>query len=517
MQIFISYRRDDASGHAGRLYDRLSETFGSGSLFMDVDTIGAGQDFVEVVRDAITSSDVVLAVIGPRWSTVARGDGSRRLDDPDDPVRLEIETALEAERPIIPVLVQAASMPSASQLPEALRPLTRRNAVDVSDTRWRSDVDRLIGSIEQTVDAAPRTAERPTQPPTEPGRSGRPRSARTLALVLGIAVIGVVAIWAVAASRGGGSAARETAGPSTATGGEGGTAPDGEGTGIPPVGVVAIDVTTGDVIASVDTSFAPDVAHPSIAIGEGGVWARDPRIVTHIDPSSGTVEASIPLSGGAGNPGNIAIGFRTVWVGTSSSIERINPADDRPLKAVRVGGQSIVVGIGHVWTLAEDGTLGRIDPVGARLETSADVATDGSALATGGGVVWVLDGLAGTVVPVDPVTMEAGAAIPVPGDPRSIEFLDGLVWVLDPNAGTVTSVDPDSGRASASIRVGEEPSEFTTGLGALWVADQGGALWKIDPLTDTSTSLEVGGPLAAVAIDERTQTAWAIVATLSLT
>jgi len=330
------------------------------------------------------------------------------------------------------------------------------------------------------------------------------------AALIGVVILGV-AVSSVVASQRDDRRADATGPPATADD------PDDPGDGPPQAGVIAVDLATGEVIADVDTSFAPDVAHPSIAIGEGGVWARDPRILTHIDPSSNTVEAAIPLSGGAGNPGNIAIGSRTVWVGTSQSIERINPSDNEPLKPVRVSGESIAVGIGHVWTLGVAGIGDGSDKLVTRVEASADVATDGSDLTTGGGSVWVLDGLAGAVVPVDPVTMEAGTAIPVPGDARNIAFLDGRVWVLDANAGAVTSVDPISGRAGASVRVGEDPSEFATGLDALWVADQGGSLWRVDPLTDTSTSLEIGGPLAAVAIDERAEVAWVIVASLSLT
>ena len=96
--IFISYRREDASGHAGRLYDRLCERFGKNRLFMDVDTLELGLDFVEGIEHAIGSAGVLLAVIGRSWIRVEDEHGKRRLDDPNDFVRLEIAGALERNK-----------------------------------------------------------------------------------------------------------------------------------------------------------------------------------------------------------------------------------------------------------------------------------------------------------------------------------------------------------------------------------------------------------------------------------
>src|SRR5205085_8407252 len=109
-KIFISYRRDDSAGHAGRLFDRLNEHFGHERLFMDVDHIEPGEDFVQVIEAAVASSAVLLAIIGRHWLTT--GDATaRRLDNPNDFIRLEIATALARNIRVIPVLVQDASMP----------------------------------------------------------------------------------------------------------------------------------------------------------------------------------------------------------------------------------------------------------------------------------------------------------------------------------------------------------------------------------------------------------------------
>ncbi len=146
-RIFISYRRGDSAGHTGRLYDRLVDHFGQDQVFMDIDTIRPGLDFAEVVQQAIAASDGLIAVIGQDWLTAADRAGERRLDQPDDLVRLEIAAALELGILVIPVLVQGAQMPAAAELPEGLKELASRNALEMSDARFRSDVDRLIQAL----------------------------------------------------------------------------------------------------------------------------------------------------------------------------------------------------------------------------------------------------------------------------------------------------------------------------------------------------------------------------------
>jgi len=147
-KTFISYRRDDSSGHAGRLYDHLTGHFGQGQVFMDVDAIQPGLHFVEVIQAAVSACDVLIAVIGSDWLQISDASGSRRLDDPADLVRLEIATALERGIPVIPVLVRGAQMPREADLPIVLTDLAFRNALEVSDARFRSDVERLIEALE---------------------------------------------------------------------------------------------------------------------------------------------------------------------------------------------------------------------------------------------------------------------------------------------------------------------------------------------------------------------------------
>jgi hypothetical protein len=146
--VFISYRRQESSGLAGRLYDRLAARFGDDQVFMDVDTIALGVDFAEVIAQAVSTCGVLVAVIGPGWLTATDQDGRRRLDDPDDLVRLEIAAALERDIRVIPILVEGAAMPRRQQLPEALAELARRNALSVRHESFRADAERLLAAVE---------------------------------------------------------------------------------------------------------------------------------------------------------------------------------------------------------------------------------------------------------------------------------------------------------------------------------------------------------------------------------
>jgi hypothetical protein len=150
--IFISYRRDDSSGHVGRLYDALSAHFGRKRLFFDIDHIAPGQDFVHVLEDSLNRSSVMIVVMGKRWGGTGRV-GARRIDDPGDFVRLEVASGLRRGDGLrlIPALIQGAKMLGPNALPDDLKDLARRNAIEMSDLRWREDVERLIASLEKDM------------------------------------------------------------------------------------------------------------------------------------------------------------------------------------------------------------------------------------------------------------------------------------------------------------------------------------------------------------------------------
>ena len=172
-RIFISYRREEASASAGRLHDRLREHFGRQNVFMDVDSIDPGIDFIEVIERTVGSCDVLIAFIGRQWLTIIEADGHRRIDNPEDFVRHEIATALKRNIRVIPVLIQGTSMPRAVELPDDLQPLTRRHALDLSDQHFHRDVNSLIEMLDQVLGLTPPPASQPgasstAMPHTEP-------------------------------------------------------------------------------------------------------------------------------------------------------------------------------------------------------------------------------------------------------------------------------------------------------------------------------------------------------------
>ena len=150
-RIFISYRRDDAAGEAGRLADHMNRRFGRGQVFLDIDTIDPGTDFVKVLQSSLRETAAVLVVIGRQWASVADGAGTRRLDDAKDFVRLEVEESLGRDIPVVPVLVQGATMPKAGDLPPSMASLTTRQAVTLDHAEFHDDANRLCDHLEKML------------------------------------------------------------------------------------------------------------------------------------------------------------------------------------------------------------------------------------------------------------------------------------------------------------------------------------------------------------------------------
>jgi hypothetical protein len=166
--VFINYRRGETAGEARALFNELAATLGKDSVFMDVDNIALGRDFRQVLQERLASCDLMLALIGKDWVDDKSPTGQRRLDNPSDFVRLEIEAALKRNIPVTPVLVQGAQMPSAEQLPESIKDFAYRNGFELSHNRWESDVQEMLkrlglnkqqdlGAIRETKPPARRT------------------------------------------------------------------------------------------------------------------------------------------------------------------------------------------------------------------------------------------------------------------------------------------------------------------------------------------------------------------------
>lgn len=164
-KIFISYRREDAAGYAISLHDRLADRFGTDQIFMDIDNIEPGEDFIEVINEKVSACDVLLVLIGRDWLTCKDEAGQRRLDIHDDFVRLEVAAALNRKIRVVPVLVGGARQPKPDELPTELASLCRRNAVAVTDAGFRQDVNRLIDGIEKVIRASGTSAHDARQHP----------------------------------------------------------------------------------------------------------------------------------------------------------------------------------------------------------------------------------------------------------------------------------------------------------------------------------------------------------------
>jgi hypothetical protein len=171
--VFVSYRRDETSGYAGRLIDRLNDHFGAERVFFDLQTLEPGVDWVEGLERALDECKVLIAVIGRHWLDAVDHKGRRRLDNPHDSLRREVARALERNIRVVPVLVQDAEMPEAPDLPGDLAGLTRRQAIELTNSGWHDDVGRLIRALERIVggdeasgeDRQPAAADPPLPPP----------------------------------------------------------------------------------------------------------------------------------------------------------------------------------------------------------------------------------------------------------------------------------------------------------------------------------------------------------------
>jgi formylglycine-generating enzyme required for sulfatase activity len=179
--VFISYRREDAAGWAGRLQEALRRELPENEVFYDIGAIGLGEDFVEAMRRSLESCTVAIVMIGPHWLDARDEAGNRRLDDPEDWVRLEVVESLQRQGlRVVPVLVGSASMPRAAELPEPLKPLARRNAHEITDKRWEYDVTQLVAALKKIPLVG--VPSRPVSAESQPLPAARSRAEARLAV-----------------------------------------------------------------------------------------------------------------------------------------------------------------------------------------------------------------------------------------------------------------------------------------------------------------------------------------------
>src|SRR5688572_2276952 len=236
--IFISYRREDSAGYAGRMHEELEGRLGREQVFRDADTLQAGQDFEQAIRQRLQHCQACLVLIGPNWAKSQTPTGERRLHQPGDYVCMEIAAALA--RPdvlVVPVLVGGATMPAADDLPESIRALRRRQAMSVRDEAWEVDMDRLAASLRQAVGLAPAPAA-VANPPSRRRPVWSPRVVGAAMAVVLLVAAGV--LWRI----GGGASTPGHAGePAGATN----QSPDGATFAI-DVPATASEISLGDLI-----------------------------------------------------------------------------------------------------------------------------------------------------------------------------------------------------------------------------------------------------------------------------
>jgi streptogramin lyase len=284
------------------------------------------------------------------------------------------------------------------------------------------------------------------------------------------------------------------------------------------------DAETGEILSITPDLPRPEYAFPHVEVGEGSAWVLSATKLTQVDPNDGSVVRVTTMRGlNPQDARSLAIGSRTVWVGDWGLVHRVNPATGEELRPVALWGVTdaggdayVAVGEGNVWAVGENGLLVRIDPLTALKDGSADVSQSASGIGAGLDAVWVVDDLHGTLTRVDATTLDIFGTYPAPGDMNAIAIGAGGVWLLDSNAGVVTPFHPGTAEFGAPIRVGIGPTDVATGLGSVWVTNQGeGTLSRIDPITGDVETVPIGGPAAAIAIDEPTETVWVVLAQAS--
>jgi outer membrane protein assembly factor BamB/predicted Ser/Thr protein kinase len=278
---------------------------------------------------------------------------------------------------------------------------------------------------------------------------------------------------------------------------------------------VMIDPETGSIESSIGgfTYRRVPTVIGDLAAGDGGVWVVIPPMVDHLDPVTGTVRGSAAV----GFPGGeVAVGFRTVWVATGNEVERVNPATDETLRTVHledpqgiIGAGEIAVGEDAVWATTNR-ALYRIDPFTGRVLGSTEI-TGSTGLTAAHGTVWVVDDFTGTLTAFDEPSGDAHGSVQIPGSLDDVVAGGGSVWVLDTDAGVVSVVDPERMAVVDTVRVGGDERDIVFGADAVWLADGSDrTVTQIEPATRQTSAVDIPGEVPYVTVDQDTGEVWAL-------
>jgi streptogramin lyase len=490
-RIFISYRHSDSAGYAGRLHDRLQQRYGDAQVFMDLE-MEYGIDFVERIDEAVNGSAVMLVMIGPNWLHARNDADERRLDDPNDFVRIEVSSALARATRVVPVLVGTARMPNSDDLPAPMQALARRNALELSDSRWDYDFGRLVQTVDAVINAPePLTSEPAVTPPPEHAarlradeapkakpamaRPSEPRR-RRVAVLAGAGVVAVLIAVAVIAFRHGEGSSLKTVHLGASTGPAAITVDPSRDTlwvveqNKPALAEIALPKLTVEHVVALPAGSRPTRVIVDV---QGIVWLSDPdqhRLIRVDASGSGGRASAVPVD---------------------ATPRGITPTADHELFVADSTGRRVI----------------RVD-AGGETRAAWDVPGKPRALSPGGGprVLWLTDPFGGNVIRLD-TTGGQPLAFDTGGTPEQLA-LDpaGKLWVTDRVNDQVIRISYVGAPAELRprpVKVGDRPSAIAIGGGIIWVANAGaGSVTQLSyhfPWDRLRPDTKVGGTPAGIA------------------
>jgi YVTN family beta-propeller protein len=507
--IFVSYRRKDTAHVAGRIADRLIAHLPDRRVFLDVDSVGAGADFVEAVTNAVLSSDVVLVLIGDKWRGDIDESGRSRLDTEDDLIRLELVTALTNEIPIIPLLVDGASMPTQHDLPDPMKALARRNAVRLDYERFDQDITRLLGALDgilSRVVATPRgpkeasdprdRLERTPRPKPQPDKHtqtggpapqgnvhtsplstrARPSAALSRRLIL-------TALIVVIASAGIFLALRTSGDPAPRT------------TPAQPSAVVTPAPTYPTFSETRTIRTAPNLLDVKV---DGGslLISTESGHLQRVEAVTGNQTSfyDFGLQAGLGmvlNGGDVAVPL--TWSGAIGFVDSGFAKQSQTLAQTGPGQcrNGIAVADGF-WFACHTKTAGFLLHMSGRKEAPGGrlvMPSHPFGLVANGDFLYVTFSDQDSVGKYNLKTNKMITAH-IPGNPVSAALVDGNLWVTVSGNDEVAVLDPDTLAEKTRYGVGDEPWKIAVGLGSVWITNRSksvpnqlGTVSRLDPAT----------------------------------
>ena len=529
LRIFLSYRRDDSQGFAGRIYDRLADRFGPEAVFRDINDIEPGRPWAEAIDEALGSCDVFVLLIGKEWLNATDDEGHRRLDDPEDRHRREIEVAVNREIRIFVALLENAPMPAKEQLPrrpagreanggrtpKGLQEVPSLQAVVIADFAFDHGIERLIASIEMAAEqevseiakrgpavVVPEGEREEVATPRREDAQRKRRLGILAAVALGAAAVLVGAVLLLGTGDDGGSA--EDGGSAQVAGslqvGQHPVSLTTTGTGENILvtdrddqRVVSVEATPDS--ETLDQNFQGTVGTgpDGVAVDESGsVWVacHGSGEVWKLDAETG--EPSRDAISIGGSPSGLAVGDGLIWVamGTIGEVWGLNPESGTAEHKIKVDDDPYGVAVddaGLVWvTNRESNSVSQINP-----NRTADPVIDTIELGEGAhpkgiyaaeDAIWVANSDDGSVTKIDRADTSLQEESPVGSLPRGVVYAFDSIWVSLGGANEVVRLDPESGEQQDRIPIGATSEGITAGPDSIWVANgDDGKVTRISP------------------------------------